>query len=176
MPHGRFMAYDPKTKKVTVLVSGLFFSNGVAVSPDQSFVLFVETGTYRVDRYWLTGPKKGQNDIFVDDLPGIPDGILENAQGDFWITLVTPRDTTFDFLMAHPFLRKVYLRLPASLRSKSQNFACVVETDHEGKVLRTLEDTSAGAFIKITNAVENNGMLYLGNIGQSSIGRIALPK
>jgi sugar lactone lactonase YvrE len=173
--YGRFMSYDPKTKAVKVLESGLYFSNGVAVSADQSYVLFVETGTYRVDRYWLAGPKKGQMDVFIDDLPGVPDGILGNGKGQYWITLVTPRDPTFDFLTDHPFLRKMFLRLPASLRPVQKNFAYVMETDGDGKVLRTLQDTSPTAFIKITNAVEHDGLLYLGNIGQSAIGRIALP-
>jgi sugar lactone lactonase YvrE len=175
-PYGRFMSYDPKTKAVKVLESNLYFANGVAVSPDQSYVLFIETATYRVNRYWLTGPKKGQMDTFIDDLPGIPDGILGNGKGQYWITLVTPRSPTFDFLMSHPLLRKMYLRLPPSLRPKDKDYAYVMETDGDGKVLRILEDTSPTAFIKITNAVERDGMLYLGNIGQTAIGRVALPK
>jgi sugar lactone lactonase YvrE len=174
--YGRFMSYDPKTKAVKVLESGLCFSNGVAVSPDQSYVLFVETGTYRVDRYWLTGPKKGQMEVCIDDLPGVPDGILGNGKGHYWLTIVTPRDPTFDFLMSHALLRKMFLRLPASLRPAQKDFAYVMEIDGDGKVLRTLQDSSPTAFIKITNAVERDGMLYLGNIGASAIGRVALPK
>jgi sugar lactone lactonase YvrE len=175
-PYGRFMSYDPKTKAVKVLASNLYFSNGVAVSPDQSYVLFVETASYKVSRYWLAGPKKGQLEVFIDDLPGIPDGILGNGKGQYWLTLVTPRSTTFDSLLAHPLLRKMFLRLPASLRPKDQDFAYVMEVDGDGKVLATLQDSSPNAFIKITNAVERDGNLYLGNIGASSIGRAALPK
>jgi sugar lactone lactonase YvrE len=43
-PNGRLLAYDPKTKTTRTLLSNLCFANGVAVSPDQSFVLVVETG------------------------------------------------------------------------------------------------------------------------------------
>lgn len=42
-PHGRFMSYNPATKKTTLLASNLYFPNGVAVSPDQHFVVFCET-------------------------------------------------------------------------------------------------------------------------------------
>ena len=42
-PHGRFMSYNPTTKKTTLLAHNLYFPNGVAVSPDQQFVIFCET-------------------------------------------------------------------------------------------------------------------------------------
>ena len=43
-----------------LLISGINFANGVAVSPDQQFVLVNETGSYRVIRYWISGAKQGQ--------------------------------------------------------------------------------------------------------------------
>lgn len=175
-PHGRFMSYDPQTKKVTVLAKGLFFANGVAVSPDQSFVLFVETASYKVSRYWRTGPKAGQVETFADNLPGIPDGILGNGKGQYWVTLVSPRNAGLDALMAHPFWRKVYLKLPASARGTPKEVAYVAELDADGKIVRTLQDWSPTAFIKITNAVEHDGQLYLGNIGADAIGRVKLPE
>ena len=57
---GRLLCYDPATRKATTLLRGLNFANGVAVSHDQTYVLVNETGSYRVVRYWLEGPKKGQ--------------------------------------------------------------------------------------------------------------------
>ena len=51
--NGRLLAYDPKTKTTRTLLRDLCFANGVAVSPDQSFVLVVETGAYRIHRVWL---------------------------------------------------------------------------------------------------------------------------
>jgi len=42
-PNGRFLSYNPSTKKTTLLVNDLYFPNGVAVSPDQNFVVFCET-------------------------------------------------------------------------------------------------------------------------------------
>jgi len=90
--NGRLLAYDPKTKATRVVLGNLVFANGVAVSPDQSFLLVVETGKYRVHRVWLSGPKQGQAEIFIDNLPGFPDGILSNGKDKFWLALVTPRD------------------------------------------------------------------------------------
>jgi len=42
-PHGRFMSYNPAIKKVTLLARNLYFANGVAVAPDQKFVVYCET-------------------------------------------------------------------------------------------------------------------------------------
>ena len=45
-PNGRFLSYNPTTKQTQVLVRDLYFANGVAVSPDQSSVIFCETVLY----------------------------------------------------------------------------------------------------------------------------------
>src|SRR5215210_5875239 len=46
-PNGRLRALDPQTQKPRTLLRDLYCANGVAVSPDQSFVLVAETGKYR---------------------------------------------------------------------------------------------------------------------------------
>ena len=48
---GRLLKYDPRTKKVTLLLRGLSFSNGVALNKDNDFVLVTETTAARVTRY-----------------------------------------------------------------------------------------------------------------------------
>ncbi len=44
---GRFLKYDPSTRKTTVLIDGLQFPNGVRVSKDGTFVVFAETRVSR---------------------------------------------------------------------------------------------------------------------------------
>ncbi|XP_009799719.1 protein STRICTOSIDINE SYNTHASE-LIKE 10-like [Nicotiana tabacum] len=83
---GRLMKYDKSTKKVTVLLRGLAFANGVALNKDQSFLLVSETANCRIIRYWIKGPYKGRHDIFAD-VPGFPDNIRINSRGEFWVAL-----------------------------------------------------------------------------------------
>ena len=83
-PYGRLFAYYPETKTTRMLLDGLWFANGVAVSPDQSFVLVDELTGSRVTRYWLTGPKQGESDTFVE-LPTMPDNITTNGKDMFWV-------------------------------------------------------------------------------------------
>ncbi|CAA6672515.1 unnamed protein product [Spirodela intermedia] len=59
--HGRFMRYDPATKKTAVLLRGLQFPNGVAVSSGGDFVLVAETTKQRVLRFWVKGSKAGSS-------------------------------------------------------------------------------------------------------------------
>jgi sugar lactone lactonase YvrE len=173
--NGRFFAYDPKTKTTRTLLSDLCFANGVAVSPDQSYVLVVETGAYRIHRVWLSGAKQGQTDIFIDNLPGFPDGISSNGKDKFWLALVTPRDAALDKLLPHPFLRKVVARLPKLLQPAPKRYSFVLGLDTNGQVINNLQNGSADCYAEIANAVERNGALYFGSIGESTVGRHRLP-
>jgi len=42
-PYGRLLKYDPITRKTTVLLDGLWFANGVALSAKEDFILICET-------------------------------------------------------------------------------------------------------------------------------------
>ncbi|HEY5883859.1 MAG TPA: SMP-30/gluconolactonase/LRE family protein [Pyrinomonadaceae bacterium] len=173
--NGRLLSYNPHTKTTTTLLRNLSFANGVAVSPDQSFVLVNETGKYRIHRYWLTGLKQGQSDIFIDNLPGFPDGLSSNGRDKFWLALVTPRDKTLDTLLPHPSLRKVVLRLPKLLQPAPKRYSFVLGLDSNGTVTANLQNGSEDCYAQIANAVEHNGFLYFGSIGESTIGRYRLP-
>ena len=174
--NGRLLAYDPKTKSTRVVLNNLCFANGVAVSPDQTFVLVVETGKYRIHRVWLRGPKQGQSDVFIDNLPGFPDGILSNRKDRFWLALVTPRDSVLDRLLPHPFLRQIVARLPKFLQPAPKRFSFVLGLDLSGQVVANLQDGSPECYAEIANVVERSGTLYFGSIGEAAIGRIAIPK
>ena len=173
-PNGRFLAYDPKTQKTRTIVDGIYFANGVAVSPDQSFVLVNETGLYRVLKVWLTGPKQGQRDVFIDNLPGFPDGISSNGKGKFWLALVTPRDAVFDKILPYPFARKIVYRLPQVLHPAPKRYSFVLGLDENGKVVDNLQNGAADCYAEIANVVEHDGVLYFGSIAESAIGKFSL--
>jgi sugar lactone lactonase YvrE len=173
--NGRLLAYDPRTKTTRTLLRDLCLANGVAVSPDQSFVLVVETGAYRIHRVWLNASKQGQTDIFIDNLPGFPDGISSNGKDKFWLALVTPRDPTLDKLLPHPFLRKVVARLPKLLQPAPKRYSFVLGLDINGHVIENLQNGSPDCYAEIANAVERQGSLFFGSIGESTVGRYRLP-
>ncbi len=171
---GRLLRYDPKTKRTTVLLRGLQYANGVAVAPDQSYVLVVETASYRVRVYWLTGPGKGKSDIFIDNLPGFPDGITSNGRDTFWLAMFTTRNPTADKLAPRPTLRKMIWRLPKFVQPKAKRYAFVLGLDTDGRVTRNLQDPK-GRFAPVTSVVEARGRLYLGSLSETAIGTLTVP-
>jgi sugar lactone lactonase YvrE len=172
-PNGRLLALDPQSQKPRTLLRDLYFANGVAVSPDQTFVLVAETGKYRIRRVWL---KESKNDVFIDNLPGFPDGISSNGKDKFWLALVTPRQPLVDRMLPYPFVRKMVVRLPKFLQPGPQRYSFVLGLDAQGRVVDNLQNDSADCYAQIANVVEHNGSLYFGSIGESSVGRFSLPK
>jgi sugar lactone lactonase YvrE len=173
-PNGRLLALDPQSRRPRTLLRNIHFANGVAVSPDQTFVLVVETGEYRIRRVWLKEPKMGQNDVFIDNLPGFPDGISSNGHDRFWVALVTPRQAAFDRMLPHPFMRKMVARLPKFMQPAPKRYSFVLGLDPQGRVVENLQNGSPDCFAEIANVVEHNGTLYFGSIGEDTVGRFPL--
>ncbi|MEM6730391.1 MAG: SMP-30/gluconolactonase/LRE family protein, partial [Myxococcota bacterium] len=74
-PNGRLCRYRPGDQEGEELLRGLHFANGVALAEDESFVLVNETSRYRVQKFWLRGPRTGERQVLIENLPGFPDGI-----------------------------------------------------------------------------------------------------
>lgn len=172
--HGRLIKYDPATAKATVLLSGLQFANGVAVGPDDAYVLVNETGSYDIVRYWLKGGKAGTHEVFFANLPGLPDGVSFNGRDTFWVAIYAPRDKLLDLAAGLPFLRKIVMRLPRALQPAPARHAFVLGLDLDGHVVRNLQDPRGDSFAPITAAKELNGQLYLGSVIRSEFARLPL--
>ncbi len=173
--HGRLLMYNPQNKKVALVLDGLNFANGVAISPDQSFVAVCETGSYRVMRYWLSGPKQGRAEPLIEGLPGFPDNISAGLEGRFWVALVSPRNKLLDSLSDSPFLRKVIPRLPKFIQPAPVAYGHVIAIDGQGKVLHDLQDPQGG-YPQNTSVIELPDRLYLGSLTAPAIGRVMKSK
>jgi sugar lactone lactonase YvrE len=167
-PNGRIIRYDPANGEAKVLLDGLSYANGVAISSDQSYLLINETGNYRVLRYWLNGPDAGTTEVVIDNLPGFPDNITRGQNDRFWIGLVAPRNQLLDDLSDKPFLRKVTQRLPAFLRPKATMSSHVFAINGDGVVLMNLQETNA-RFPMLTGVTESEDALYLTSLVGSQL-------
>jgi sugar lactone lactonase YvrE len=174
-PNGRLLEYNVATKQTRVLMSGLRFANGVAVGPDDEYVLVNETGEYRVHRYWLKGPRAGTHEVFIDNLPGFPDNITYNNRGVFWLAIFAPRDAMLDGLLPGKlYLRTVLSKLPAFLQPRPKRHAFVLGLDTGGKVVANLQYAGADAYAPITSVREHGAFLYFGSLTYPAIGRLPL--
>lgn len=158
--NGLVAFHDPATGETRVLLRGLNFANGVAISDDQRYLLVAETGSYRILRHWLEGPDAGNTEVLIDNLPGFPDNINNGRNGRFWIGLVAPRNPLLDRLADKPFLRRVVQRLPAFVRPRPVPSSHVFAIDGEGTVLMSLQDPAA-RYPMLTGVLETPRTLYL---------------
>ncbi len=169
--NGKVYSFDPETQDVELLLDGLNYANGVAVSTDGDFLLVSETGQYRVIKYWLSGDKKGSSEILLDNLPGFPDNLKSGASGRFWLGLAAPRNALLDRLSDKPFLRKIVQRLPAAIRPAAVPSSHVIAFDGDGVVLENLHDPGA-RFPTLTGVLETNRALYLTTLFGNELPRI----
>lgn len=167
---GRLFRIHPKTRKLKLLVKGLYFANGVALAQDESFVLVNETATYRVMRHWLKGPKAGKTEVFLKNLPGFPDNLRRGTRGDFWLPIISPRVKTADFLQRHPILKRLLFVLPDAFVPKPIKAGLVLRVSPQGKILKSYHDQEGKVMANITGVTEHNGYLYFGRIYNDNRG------
>jgi sugar lactone lactonase YvrE len=171
--NGRIVLYDPTSKSARTLVDGVAFANGVAVVEDGNAVLFASSTRHRIDRYWLSGPKAGQREAFLENLPGYPDNLTVDSSGLHWIALASPRVGFMDILMQRfVFARQLFGALPREwLPTGDVTWALAV--NGEGRVAHSVRAESTG-FGVITSALRVGDRLLLGRVHGEGIGVIDL--
>jgi len=173
---GRLLRYDFQSGKTEVLLEKLEFANGVTLGPDDAYVLVNETGAYRISRYWLSGPKAGTHDVFIDNLPGMPDNLAFNGRDRFWVALYAPRNALLDATAPHPFVRKMIARAMTVLPKPVEKRGFALGLDLDGKVIANLQDASDGNYSPITTVREYGEWLYFGSLKAQHMVRLPLSK
>ncbi|KAJ1393798.1 Strictosidine synthase, conserved region [Sesbania bispinosa] len=155
---GKVLKYNPATKETTVLVRNVQFPNGISLSKDGSFFVFCEGAIGRLRKYWLKGDKAGTSEVLAI-LPGFPDNVRVNENGDFWVAIHCRRYMYSYLNGLYPKIRKVILKLPIPtkyqylLQIGGWQHAVIVKYSPEGKLLQILED-SQGKVVRAVSEVE----------------------
>ena len=175
--NGRLLCFDPRTGRTSTLLGGLYFANGVTVCEDGVSLIFAETWACHLVRYWFDGPRKGQRELFVRNLPGYPDNVNRASDGGYWLALLGMRTPGFDLAMTHPgFRRRLVRRLSSdNWLFPNINRGCVVKLSASGEVERVLWDAEGSELPSVTSMREHRGWLYLGGVTNNRIGRVRLP-
>ncbi|PIN17018.1 putative alkaloid synthase/Surface mucin Hemomucin [Handroanthus impetiginosus] len=144
--NGRLLKYDPKTRRSTVVLTGLAGPAGVVVGKDGSFIVFSEYLACRLTRFWLKGPKANTMEVFVE-LPGNPDNLLRTKSGDFWVAVniqkLQPR------LISFPLGQKISAR---------------------GRILKTVNFYAEYNETYITEVHEHLGSFFVSSVYANGIG------
>jgi sugar lactone lactonase YvrE len=173
-PNGGLYVYDPSDKSTKLLVGGLYFANGVALSKNEDFVLVNETSHYQITRYWLKGPKAGTHDLFASNLPGLPDGINSDPSGDFWVSFPCYRRPIFDFLQHSRKIKNMLSHTPEPIWGRTPHYGLVTRMNEAGESVESLQDPHGKVWC-VTNALPWHEYLYLGTLEGNAIARYKRP-
>ena len=174
--NGRIICFDTNTGKTHTVIRDLKFPNGVCIASDGQSFLFAETWNCSVKRHWFDGPKSGQTEIVLDNLPGFPDNINNSSDGNYWMSLVGMRCPALDLAWKMPgFRNRMAKRVPRDeWLFPNINTGCVLKFNEKGEVLETMWDLGGQNHPMITSMREHRGYLYLGGIMNNRVGRLKL--
>jgi sugar lactone lactonase YvrE len=174
-PTGRVLVYRPGGK-LEVVANGLSFANGIVLSQDGRSLFVAETGAYRIWRIDadargldLAHEPAAQARVILADLPGFPDNLMRGMDGRIWLGLAKPRTASADAMAAHPFMRKLALRLPRFLWPLPPSYGHVLAFLEDGRVVADLQDPR-GAYPDTTGVLETADRLYIQSLHAPVLG------
>ena len=169
---GRLLRRTPDGS-LDVLVDGLAFANGVALASDESFVVVAETAARTIVRHWLTGPRAGTRDFFVEDLPGYPDNIARGSDGLIWVTIASPRDPVVERLQRSPmWIRRQVTRIPEVLQPAPKRTVRVQAYADDGTLVHDRQSGDSehlGRYHMVTGVREYEGRVWMGSLHEPAI-------
>ncbi|MFF4509358.1 SMP-30/gluconolactonase/LRE family protein [Streptomyces sp. NPDC001401] len=167
---GRLLRLAPGSESPEVLLEGLQFANGLALSADESFLVVAETGACRLTRYWLAGDRAGQSEPFVENLPGMPDNLWRGApDGPIWVSLAGPRVPPLDLLhRTGPAVRGAAARIAVRAPFRPTGTIGALAVDDQGTIVHHLARRHSG-FRMVTSVCEAAGHLVLGSLWERGI-------
>ena len=180
---GRILEYDPTSKATRIVVQGLSFANGVALSQDEKTLFVNETGKYRVWKIAVQAQNLVLNDgkavagaqILFENLPGYPDNLMRGLDGKIWLGFAKPRNPTIDGFADKPWLRSLTLRLPRALWPIPKAYGHVMAFDENGQVLKDMQDPT-GSYPESTGVTETQDRLYIQSLHAKGLGWLAKPR
>ncbi|GAY37652.1 hypothetical protein CUMW_030690 [Citrus unshiu] len=177
-PHGVLLKYDPSTNQTSLVLDGLYFANGVALSEDERFLVVCESWKFRCVKHFLKVSGRTDREIFIDNLPGGPDNVNLARDGSFWISIIKmdPKGIQAlqsckerkQLLEAYPELIKLLIPLG------KQAAAAVVNVKADGRLNREISDPNATDISFVTSAQGHDNNLYLASINSDFIGKLPL--
>uniref|UniRef100_A0A3B3E304 Zgc:194209 n=1 Tax=Oryzias melastigma TaxID=30732 RepID=A0A3B3E304_ORYME len=167
---GRLLSYDPRSGDVSVLLDELYMPNGVALSPDEDFLLLAETSMGRIHRFWLKGPKAGTGEVVIDNMIGYPDNIRLSDHGTFLVGITTPRFRRFtppflDAIAPYPAVKRFLAKVvPLSWYNVLlPRYALVLELGLDCRIVGSLHDPEGRLTWAVSDVFQHRGRTYLGS-------------
>lgn len=174
--NGMLWRMDLETGVVSLIAQGYSFIDGVLLEYDkdskvESSVLVTETIKFDIVRFYLTGDKVGKDEVVLKDLPGMPDGLDRDKDGNILIGMLKKRSGFNNALYAHPFLRSFMLRMPLGVLSRAGGTSTgimILSKDASTPLYSTIHSGSKMSDISVLVAYEDR--LYMPRFDRKTTG------
>lgn len=165
---GRLLRRGPDGA-VTVIGADLDFANGVALDPAGGWVVVAETSRRRLTRFWLTGDRAGERELFATELPGYPDNLSCDPDGLVWVAVASPRDGLVEALQRGPdWLRRGVTRVPDRLQPAPRRTVRAVAYDAQGRLVHDVARPAIG-FHMVTGVRVHDGRAWFGSLLEPAV-------
>ena len=144
-----------------VVLKGLAFPNGVALSKDNSFLILAETSTYKILKIQLGDSNKANYVQHFAKLSRFPDNIKRNAKGEFWVALNSGRGR----------IQGLNNEIGSTKRQRTTD-PVGIKFDEEGKVLKVIDGKNGPQLDSVSEVEEYEGSLWVGSGVQPYVGVI----
>lgn len=159
--------------KLTRLMDGLRFANGLVLAKDGKSLIVAETAGRRLHRLWLDVAREGQREVLAE-LPGFPDNLGADATGLVWVAFASEPNPTLENLHKLPlFLRRLAARLPESLQPKPSRVAWVGAYDEAGARVSDFKWT-AGGYAMVTGVCRVGNVVWCAGLQERALMRFEL--
>jgi len=167
-PNGRLWRYDIDTDTTRLIAEGFHFINGVLYDlhpgqPREESVLVTQTSLFRLTRFYLRGPKAGRDEVVLDGITGLDDGIDRDAEGRIWLALFAHRSALLTWVHEHAWIKPLFMRVPARLLMALPQQTGVLVVSPDGRTPLYSAFYDGDALTSVASAIPSPGGIYLAN-------------
>ena len=171
-PIGKMWQLDLVANTVSLVVDNYTFVDGLLLETTDSVenaIFFTETTKFRINKTYFSGPKAGRTELLWDNLPGLPDGLDRDENGNIWTGIIKERSGFIDLIHRKPWLKPLVLRIPHTILPVSRTTGLMAfSPDGETPLFYSMHDGSK--LFDISVACPIDGELYFPTFSEELSG------
>jgi hypothetical protein len=107
---GRIFSCGPTLDGAKVLLQGLQFPYGLALSGDAKTLWFTESWNHRLSRAPINGRTLGPAKVVIGNMPGYPARLTRSSSGRLWLSMFAVRTHLVEFVLREDEFREEMMR------------------------------------------------------------------
>ena len=174
-PRGRLFRYEPSTSELALVADGMYFPNGIAVTPGEDAAIVAETWRARLVSVALGGEDEGAVTPFGPPLVALPDNVRLDDEGRVWVGGSDLRNDAIDALFTSLDLRRAFSRMtPEEIATNRAPYGFAQVLSPEGEPLSSFHDDT-GRYVNSSAVLPGDGWVTFGSVRDGGIARVPMP-